>query len=91
MKPKFIIGDNLEPIFQHAQWIGTEASEKKLSNTISIVQGQLAYYYLSKKTIKRLTRDGEVLNIDTDKLIGLIAVSDNPLEVISQFIDEELT
>lgn len=91
MKLKYIIGDNLEPIFQYAQWIGTEPSEKKLSNTISIVQGRLAYYYLSKKTVKRLIKDGEVLTMDTDKLIGLIVVSDNPLEVISQFIDEELT
>lgn len=91
MKPKFIIGDNLEPIFQRAQWIGANPSEKELSNTISILQGKLSYYYLSEKTVKRLIKDGEVLNIDTDKLIGLIAVSDNPLEVISQFIDEELT
>lgn len=90
MKPKFIIGNNLEPIFQHAQWIGNEPSEKVLSNTISIVQGRLAYYYLSKKTVKRLIKDGEVLDMDSDKLIGLIAISDNPLEVISQFIDEEL-
>lgn len=91
MKPKFIIGDDLEPIFQHAQWIGAEPSEKRLSNTVSILEGQLVYYYLSKKTVKRLIKDGEVLTIDNNKLIGLVAVSDTPLEVISQFIDEELT
>ena len=91
MKPIAIVGNDLQPLFQYAIWIGNNNDELPLANTIGIsnYRNELVYYYLQESTVKEYLAKGELIEVNVNKLISLIALSDNPVDVISQFIDAE--
>lgn len=91
MKPIYIIGNNLQPLIDKSRWIGANSKERRLSNAVSIVSGNLVHFYLTEKTIERISLEGKVLDKEsTEKLLVLLSIEEDTLNIVKEFIDKEM-
>lgn len=91
MKPIYIIGNNLQPLIDKSRWIGANNKERRLSNTVSITNDRLVHFYLTEKTIKRISLEGKVLDKEsTEKLLVLLSIEEDTLNIVKEFIDKEM-
>lgn len=91
MKPVYIVGDNLRPLFEYCDWVGTNREAKLLANAICLnkYNGNLSYFYLIDNVVDKFIINGKAVKVDIDKILTLISITDNPLDVISQYINIE--
>ena len=91
MRPIYIIGNNLQPLIEKSMWIGANRKERRLSNAVSIINDELVYYYLTEKTIKRISLEGKVLDKEsTEKLLVLLSIEEDTLNIVKEFIGMEM-
>ena len=91
MRPIYIIGNNLQPLIDKSRWIGANNKERRLSNAVSIVNDNLVHFYLTEKTIKRISLEGKVLDKEsTEKLLVLLSIEEDTLNMVKEFIAMEM-
>lgn len=91
MKPKYIISSNLKPILNQCRWIGVEDKYRALANSLSLntSSNRVLCFYLSEDTVNRLIKEGKAIKMDSNKLLALFSMSNDPINILNNYIEME--